>query len=148
MSAAPAPPVPAVAPAFDHRQLDELMERAGLDALLATSKHNVQYLTGGHRAFFFDYMDAMGLSRYLPVFVYPKDNHEPASFTVLNFPVTDIDAAVDGLVAAGVTLEHYGEGFGQDEKGISRDPRGPAIAWFKDPAGNILSVLQATGPQS
>ena len=82
-----------------------------------------------------------------PVFVYPKDNHEPASFTVLNFPVPDIDAAVDQLVAAGVEFEHYGEGFGQDEKGISRDPRGPKIAWFKDPAGNILSLIEDTGPQ-
>ena len=78
-----------------------------------------------------------------PVFVYPKDNHEPATYTVLNFPVDDIDKAVDDLVAAGVTFEHYGEGFGQDEKGISRDPRGPTgIAWFKDPDGNILSVIQ------
>ncbi|ODU07584.1 MAG: peptidase [Pseudonocardia sp. SCN 72-86] len=72
MSAAPAPPAPSVAPAFDHAQLDELMERAGLDALLATSKHNVQYLLGGHRYFFFDYMDAIGVSRYLPVVVYVR----------------------------------------------------------------------------
>jgi catechol 2,3-dioxygenase-like lactoylglutathione lyase family enzyme len=77
-----------------------------------------------------------------PVFIYPKDNHEPATYTVLNFRVSNIDAAVDELVAAGVKFEHYGEGFGQDEKGIARDPRGPAIAWFKDPAGNILSVLE------
>ena len=83
-----------------------------------------------------------------PVFVYPKENHEAATFTVLNFPVGDIEAAVDQLTAAGVTMEHYGEGFGQDEKGISRDPRGPAIAWFKDPAGNILSVIEDTGPSS
>ncbi len=57
---------------FDADRLDRLMEEAGIDVLVATSKHNVQYLLGGHRAFFFDYMDAMGLSRYLPVFVYPK----------------------------------------------------------------------------
>jgi predicted enzyme related to lactoylglutathione lyase len=81
-----------------------------------------------------------------PVFLYPKPNHQPATFTVLNFPVADIDAAVDQLVAAGVQMEQYGEGFGQDDKGIARDPRGPAIAWFRDPAGNILSVLQAPGP--
>jgi predicted enzyme related to lactoylglutathione lyase len=80
-----------------------------------------------------------------PVFLYPKDNHQPATFTVLNFPVADIDAAVDELVAAGVKFEHYGEAFGQDEKGISRDPRGPAIAWFKDPAGNILSLIEQPG---
>ena len=83
-----------------------------------------------------------------PVFIYPKDNHEAATFTVLNFPVPDIDAAVDQLGSAGVQFEHYGEGLGQDEKGISRDPRGPKIAWFKDPAGNILSVIEDTGPQA
>jgi catechol 2,3-dioxygenase-like lactoylglutathione lyase family enzyme len=71
--------------------------------------------------------------------IYPKSNHEPATFTVLNFPVTDIEAAVDGLAAAGVTFERY-PGMNQDERGINRD-EGPAIAWFKDPAGNILSVL-------
>ena len=57
---------------FDHARLDRLMDEAGIDVLLATSKHNVQYLLGGHRANFFDYMDATGITRYLPVFVYPK----------------------------------------------------------------------------
>ncbi|WP_103380794.1 M24 family metallopeptidase [Pseudonocardia dioxanivorans] len=80
MSAAPAPPAPAVAPAFDHRRLDELMEQAGLDALLATSKHNVQYLLGGHRYFFFDYMDAIGVSRYLPVVVYVRGRPEATAY--------------------------------------------------------------------
>ncbi|MEU2392303.1 VOC family protein [Streptomyces sp. NPDC007369] len=76
------------------------------------------------------------------VLLYPKDNHEPATFTVLNFPVPDIDAAVDGLGERGVVFERY-EGFGQDEKGIARENGGgPPIAWFKDPAGNILSVLK------
>lgn len=79
-----------------------------------------------------------------PVFIYPKDNHEPATYTVLNFPVDNVDQAVDRLAAAGVEMEHYGPDFGQDAKGISRDPRGPAIAWFKDPAGNILSVLEGS----
>src|SRR5262245_3003447 len=65
---------------FDAERLDRLMEEAGVDVLVATSKHNVQYLTGGHRAFFFDYMDAMGLSRYLPVFVYPKGAPDKAAF--------------------------------------------------------------------
>lgn len=65
---------------FDASRLDRAMEEAGIDVLLATSKHNVQYLTGGHRAFFFDYMDAMGLSRYLPVFVYPKGAPDKAAF--------------------------------------------------------------------
>ncbi len=78
------------------------------------------------------------------VLIYPKDNHEPASFTVLNFPVEDIDQAVDRLSEAGAQFERY-EGFDQDERGIARPPSpeyGPPIAWFKDPAGNILSVLQ------
>ncbi|MFC9814971.1 VOC family protein [Streptomyces virginiae] len=75
------------------------------------------------------------------VLVYPKENHTPASFTVLNFPVPDIDRAVDDLGARGVAFERYDD-FGQNEKGISRDEGGPPIAWFKDPAGNVLSVLE------
>jgi catechol 2,3-dioxygenase-like lactoylglutathione lyase family enzyme len=71
--------------------------------------------------------------------IYPKEDHTPAAFTILNFPVDDIDAAVDELAGRGVQLEHYES---TDDKGIMRD-RGPAIAWFKDPAGNILSVIQA-----
>src|SRR6266702_8312972 len=65
---------------FDSARLDRLLEEAGIDVLLATSKHNVQYLLGGHRAFFFDYMDAMGISRYLPVVVYPKGAPDKAGF--------------------------------------------------------------------
>ena len=72
--------------------------------------------------------------------VYPKPDHSPANYTILNFPVDDIDKAVDELSARGVRFERY-DGFEQDEKGISRD-QGPYIAWFKDPAGNVLSVLQ------
>jgi catechol 2,3-dioxygenase-like lactoylglutathione lyase family enzyme len=77
------------------------------------------------------------------VFVYPKDTHTPATFTILNFPVDDIDAAVAELDRRGVTLERY-SGFDHDEKGIVRgEGDGPAaIAWFTDPAGNVLSVLQ------
>jgi catechol 2,3-dioxygenase-like lactoylglutathione lyase family enzyme len=78
------------------------------------------------------------------VIIYPKDDHEPASFTVLNFPVDDIESVVDSLAKAGIRFERY-DGFEQDERGIARPPRledGPLIAWFKDPAGNILSVLQ------
>jgi predicted enzyme related to lactoylglutathione lyase len=71
--------------------------------------------------------------------IYVKPNHIPATYTILNFSVDDVDQAVDDLTARGVQLERY-EGMDQDEKGISR--RGPAIAWFKDPAGNILSVLE------
>jgi catechol 2,3-dioxygenase-like lactoylglutathione lyase family enzyme len=72
--------------------------------------------------------------------VYPKPDHTPATYTILNFPVDDIGAAVDELTARGVRFERY-EGLAQDEKGISRD-EGPYIAWLKDPAGNILAVLQ------
>ena len=74
-----------------------------------------------------------------PTLIYPKPDFEPASYTILNFPVDDIDAAVDELTARGVQFEKY-DGFDQDEKGISRG-NGPDIAWFKDPAGNVLSVL-------
>jgi catechol 2,3-dioxygenase-like lactoylglutathione lyase family enzyme len=72
--------------------------------------------------------------------VYAKQDHQPATFTVLNFPVPDIDAAVDELAARGVVFERY-DGFEQDGKGVMR-AGGPHIAWFKDPAGNILSVLE------
>lgn len=72
--------------------------------------------------------------------VYPKPGHTPASYTILNFAVDDIDKAVDELAARGVRFERY-DGMGQDEKGINR-AGGPYIAWFKDPAGNILAVLQ------
>jgi catechol 2,3-dioxygenase-like lactoylglutathione lyase family enzyme len=72
--------------------------------------------------------------------VYPKPDHAPATYTILNFPVDDIDAAVDELTRRGVTFERY-EGIDQDGKGIARSI-GPAIAWFTDPAGNIMSVLQ------
>jgi catechol 2,3-dioxygenase-like lactoylglutathione lyase family enzyme len=72
--------------------------------------------------------------------VYPKPDHRPADYTILNFPVDDIDKAVDELSARGVRFERY-DGFEQDEKGIARG-EGPYIAWFKDPAGNVLSVLQ------
>ena len=72
--------------------------------------------------------------------VYLKPDFVPATYTILNFQVPDIDEAVDGLAARGVRFERY-DGFEQDEKGISRG-RGPDIAWFKDPAGNILAVLQ------
>jgi catechol 2,3-dioxygenase-like lactoylglutathione lyase family enzyme len=73
--------------------------------------------------------------------VYRKPDYTPATYTILNFAVDHIDEAVDELAARGVQFERY-EGFDQDEKGISRGPAGPYIAWFKDPAGNILSVLQ------
>jgi predicted enzyme related to lactoylglutathione lyase len=75
------------------------------------------------------------------VMIYPKPDFQPATFTVLSFPVDDVDKAVDRLVEAGVTMEKY-DGFGQDDKGIARGDVGPAIAWFTDPAGNVLAVLE------
>lgn len=90
-----------------------------------------------------------GLSLTVPngpaVFLYPKDNHVPATFTVLNFEVPDIEEAVDGLVAAGVRFEQYGAPMKTDEKGIfwgKKENQGPNIAWFKDPASNVLSVVE------
>ena len=74
-----------------------------------------------------------------PTLVYLKGDYEPATYTILNFNVDDIDKTVDGLAERGVEFERY-DGFEQDERGIARGP-GPDIAWFKDPAGNILSVL-------
>lgn len=93
--------------------------------------------------------DSMGLMLKIaggnPVFIYQKDNHAPATFTILNFPVDDIDKAVDDLKGRGVTFERYDNmPAPQDERGILRGKAagmGPDIAWFKDPAGNILSVL-------
>lgn len=101
-----------------------------------------------------DLMDEkMGLRFRLPyggtVFMYPKPNHQPATYTVLNFVVDDIDEAVEELTSKGVTFEHYDEivpGVQQEPNGIMRtdnpETDGPSIAWFKDPAGNTLAVLQ------
>jgi hypothetical protein len=76
------------------------------------------------------------------VIAYPKDNHQPATFTILNFVAPDLEKAVDDLNAAGVRMERY-EGFEQDDKGIARDNRGgPPIAWFTDPAGNVIAVIE------
>ena len=94
--------------------------------------------------------DQMGLTLKLKdgvdVFVYAKPDHQPASFTILNFVVDDIDKAIDGLSDKGVEMEHYDMGeIKQDDKGVLRGltaNMGPDIAWFKDPFGNILSVLQ------
>src|SRR3954468_4849050 len=78
-----------------------------------------------------------------PTIAYPKPDHTPATYTILNFPVDDIDRAVDELMERGVAFELY-DGFGQDEKGIMRN-QGPPIAWFRDPAGNILAVIESSG---
>ena len=78
-----------------------------------------------------------------PVFVYPKDDHEPATFTILNFQVDDVEGAVAALAERGVRFEHYeGTPIETDEQGVFRGG-GPPIAWFKDPAGNVLSVIAA-----
>ncbi len=74
------------------------------------------------------------------ILVYPKADHTPATYTILNFPVDDIDKAVDELTQRGVHFERY-DNIGTDEKGIARGG-GPLIAWFTDPAGNVLSVIQ------
>jgi predicted enzyme related to lactoylglutathione lyase len=89
-------------------------------------------------------MLTLHLANDRPTLVYPKSDHTPATFTILNFPVEDIDAAVDQLTARGVEFVRY-DGPPQDEKGIMRGlahNRGPDIAWFNDPAGNIFAVLQ------
>jgi catechol 2,3-dioxygenase-like lactoylglutathione lyase family enzyme len=83
---------------------------------------------------------SVALGNGTSVFIYPKPDHQAATFTVLNFPVDNVEAAVDDLASKGVSFERY-DGFKQDAKGISAE-EGPKIAWFKDPAGNILSVLE------
>jgi len=75
------------------------------------------------------------------IFIYPKDNHEPATFTILNFLVADIEKAVNELTGLGIEFEQY-EDFKTDEKGISRNSGSPTIAWFKDPADNIIAVIE------
>ena len=80
-----------------------------------------------------------------PVLLYPKADHEPATYTVLNFPVEDVDGTVDALTERGVTFERYeGTDTETDAKGVFRGG-GPLIAWFTDPSGNILSVIQSPG---
>jgi len=93
--------------------------------------------------------EGVGLRLHLPgggtVFAYPKEDHQPATFTMLNFVVASIDEAVDELTNRGVQFEHYDGGPNTDEKGIFRGTsknQGPDIAWFKDPAGNVLAVLE------
>lgn len=97
-------------------------ETVGLEVIEVNDMLELQLPGGGH------------------TLVYPKDDHEPATYTCLNFEVADIDAAVDELTGRGVTFERY-DGMPHDERGIVRE-WGPPIAWFKDPAGNILSVIE------
>lgn len=123
-------------PAFTGFSVDDIDRARGFYAdvlgLEVADEHgmlDLRLATGGH------------------VLVYPKgDHHVPAAFTVLNFPVGDIDAAVDALTAAGVTFERYPEMPEPDARGIHRGlGGGPDIAWFTDPAGNVLSVMQEPG---
>ena len=93
--------------------------------------------------------EGVGMRLHLPgggtVFAYPKEDHQPATFTILDFVVASIDEAVDELTNRGVQFEHYDDGPNTDEKGIFRGTsknQGPDIAWFKDPAGNVLAVLE------
>ncbi len=86
-------------------------------------------------------MLTLKLAGGLDVMIYPKDDFIPATYTILNVPVDGIDDVVIDLRDKGVAFEQY-EGFNQDQNGIARGDNGPAIAWFKDPAGNILSVLE------
>ncbi|WP_460544757.1 VOC family protein [Echinicola sediminis] len=79
-----------------------------------------------------------------PIIVYPKPDHQPAAFTVLNFYVPDLEKVVDGLIAKGIKFEQYSGEIQTDQKGISRSEHGPDIAWFKDPAGNIISVIKSS----
>jgi predicted enzyme related to lactoylglutathione lyase len=88
-----------------------------------------------------EYLLALHLAGGQDTLVYLKPDFTPATYTILNFPVTDVDQAVDELVARGVTMERY-DGFDQDEKGVHRAGEGPTIAWFKDPAGNVIAVHQ------
>lgn len=76
------------------------------------------------------------------IIIYPKSNHTPATFTILNFPVNNIDLTVNELNQKGVLFEQYEGEIKTDEKGICRSEKGPNVAWFKDPAGNILSVIE------
>jgi catechol 2,3-dioxygenase-like lactoylglutathione lyase family enzyme len=90
-----------------------------------------------------DGMMTLNLAGGVTVLAYPKPDHAPATFTILNFPVASVEEVVDELADRGVRFEQYDlADLKTDAKGICRDPRGPVIAWFKDPAGNILSVLE------
>ena len=89
----------------------------------------------------------MGLLELYPeggskIIIYPKSDHQAATYTILNFGVEDIESAVEEMAAHGIIFEQYGAPLNTNEKGISRSPDGPTVAWFKDPAGNILSVIQ------
>ena len=114
-----------------------------MDSRRRTSRRrNVLHRNSGVKGIRGPWLLRLHLSGGNNVLIYPKPNHVPATFTVLNFPVDDVDRTVDELTKRGVRFEHYNQGdLKTDEKGIMRG-NGPTIAWFKDPAGNILSVLK------
>ncbi|MCR2783193.1 MULTISPECIES: VOC family protein [unclassified Microbacterium] len=125
------------APTFSGFSVDDIdaaltfyRDTLGLDASLGDMGIIQLRLAGGARAI-----------------AYPKKDHEPATFTILNFVVDDVDAAVDDLQSRGVETKIYtNPHYGTDERGIARGNGGPAIAWFRDPAGNVLSVLEDPEP--
>jgi catechol 2,3-dioxygenase-like lactoylglutathione lyase family enzyme len=112
---------------FAAPDLDKMSEFYGEKLGIETTRDNENLLT-------------LHLAGDRDTLIYAKPDHEPANYTILNFPVDDVEATVDALAQRGVGFEHY-EGFEQDEKGIFRG-EGPLIAWFKDPAGNILAILE------
>jgi predicted enzyme related to lactoylglutathione lyase len=91
-----------------------------------------------------EYMLTLKIEGGANILLYGKPNHTPATFTVLNFPVPDVEATVDQLIAKGITFLQYGGEIQTDKKGIHRGDEGPTVAWFTDPAGNILSVVEAS----
>ena len=157
-----APPAKALAIPFDHARLDRLMDAAGIDVVLATSKHNVQYLLGGHRANFFDVMDATGITRYLPVLVYPKGQPEKAAYVghrletfqhqakPLWTPVTDtssngsVDAmqkAVDYMKKAGLAPKRIATEYGFLPYDASKVLRAASMRWLGPNASNVQRLL-------
>src|SRR3954453_19788100 len=135
---------------FDTGRLDRLMDEAGIDVLLATSKHNVQYLLGGHRAFFFDYMDAIGVSRYLPVVVYPRGAPDKAAF--FGHRLEEHQCAVEALWTPQVRTASWGSVDAielalahVDKIGLGRGRIGVEMAFL--PADSYLA-LRSKAPQA
>ena len=121
--------------AFSSFSVDDLEKAKGFYASTLGLNVSETKMPGDERLLTLNIADVGG------ILIYPKPNHSPAAFTILNFPVGDIEEAVDELSRRGVRFERYAEPR-TDEKGIHRGAGGPPIAWFKDPAGNILSELE------
>src|SRR5947208_15983991 len=114
---------------FDTARLDRLMDEAGINVLLATSKHNVQYLLGGHRAFFFDYMDAMGLSRYLPIVIYPKGAPAKAAFLAHRLENVQREAAAFSTPVAATAPPGSGDVLGKAPDELRQPRDKPQRVW-------------------